>query len=169
MAITLELYLAHQVIRGDMRDDSGQRTIDVLNAATSQVIALGDALAASIHVQAPPARLGAVRIRRPQILIIVPQTVEALPPRRVRVGYVEKRLLHVGFGLGPFTVTGGVHVNPNEQNPIASLEHDASGRFFIPVTNACLKSQYDPRWSLPAELLFINRGAISYSYALAAA
>ena len=77
--------------------------------------------------------------------------------------------MQVGSGLGPFVITGTVHVNPNEQNPISSLEHDASGRFFIPVTQACLKSQYDPRWSLPADLLFINRAAISYSYLLAPA
>ena len=163
MAITLEVYLAHQVIRGNLRDDSGQRAIDVLNAAQRQIVTLSDAMAASMHAQAPPSKLAMVRIRRPQILLVVPQTVEALPPRRVRVGFVEKRPLSVGVGLGPFVVTGTIHVNPNEPNPINSLEHDPSGRFFIPITQACLTSLYDPRWSLQAELVFMNRAAISTS------
>ena len=169
MAITLELYLPHQVIRGNLREDSGQRAIDVLNAAGSQVVILTDALSASLHVQMPPSKLGVVRVRRPQILVIVPQSTATLPPRRVRVGYIEKRPFQVGFGLGPFVITGTVHVNMQEQNPITSLEHDASGRFFIPLTQGCLKSQYDPSWSLPADLIFINRAAITYSYPIAPA
>lgn len=164
MAITLEVYLDHQVVRGSLRDDSGHRAIDVLNGAQSQIITLTDALAASLHVQAPPSKLGVVRIRRPQILFVVPQAVEALPPRRFRVGFVEKRPLGVGVGLGPFVMTGTIHVNPNEPNPITSLEHDPGGRFFIPITQVSLTSLYDPRWSLKAELVFMNRAAIKLSF-----
>jgi hypothetical protein len=169
VAITLEVYLAHQVIRGKLRDDSGLRAIDVLNAATSQIVTLTDAMTASMHAQAPPARIGVVRIRRPQILLVVPQTVEALPPRRFRVGFVEKKPLAVGVGLGPFVVSGTIHVSPNEPNPITGLEHDPSGRFFLPITQATLTSLYDPRWSLAAELMFLNRAAVSCSYPLATA
>lgn len=166
MAITLEVYLAHQVIRGNLRDDSGQRAIDVLNAAQSQIVTLIDAMAASMHAQAAPTKVSMVRIRRQQILFVVPQTVEPLPPRRFRVGFVEKRPLAVGVGLGPFIVTGTIHVNPTEPTPITTLEHDPSGRFFIPITQACLTSLYDPRWTLNAELMFMNRAAISISYPL---
>ena len=164
MAITLEVYLQHQVIRGSLRDDSGHRSIDVLNGAQSQIITLNDAMAASLHAQAPPSKLGMVRIRRPQIQFVVPQTVEALPPRRFRVGFVEKRPLGVGIGVGPFVLTGTIHVKPNEPNPIISLEHDPGGRFFIPITKACLTSLYDPRWTLNAELVFLNRAAVTSSY-----
>jgi hypothetical protein len=153
VAITLEVYLEHQVIRGNLRDDSGQRAIDVLNSAQSQIVTLSEAMAASMHAQSPPMKVGLVRIRRPQILLVVPQTVEALPPRRFRVGFVEKRPLGVGVGLGPFVVTGTIHTSPNEPNPIISLEHDPSGRFFLPITQARLASLYDPRWSLQAELI----------------
>ena len=72
MAITLEVYLAHQVIRGNLRDDSRQRAIDILNAAQSQIVTLSDAMAASMHAQAPPSKLATVRIRRQQILLVVP-------------------------------------------------------------------------------------------------
>lgn len=166
MAIILEVYLEHQVVRGSLRDDSGQRAIDVLNSAQSQIITLADAMAASMHAQAAPIKMSLVRLRRPQILMVVPQTVEALPPRRFRVGFVEKRPLGVGVGLGPFAVTGTIHANPNEPNPIISLEHDPSGRFFIPITRARLTSLYDPRWSLDAELIFVNRAAVTLSYPL---
>jgi hypothetical protein len=166
VAITLEVYLAHQVIRGNLRDDSGQRAIDVLNAAQSQIVTLSDAMAASMHAQGPASKLAMVRIRRPQILLVVPQTVDVLPARRLRIGFVEKRPLNVSVGLGPFVVTGTIHVNPSEPTPITSLEHDPSGRFFIPITQACLTSLYDPRWSLQAELVFMNRAAISTSSSL---
>jgi hypothetical protein len=167
VAIILEVYLAHQVIRGTLRDDSGHRAIDVLNAATSQIVTLTDAMMASMHAQAPPTKVSLVRVRRPQILLVVPQTVEALPPRRFRVGFVEKKPLTVGVGLGPFIVNGTLHVSPNELNPITSLEHDPSGRFFLPITQATMTSLYDPRWTLSAELLFLNRAAIGCSYPLA--
>ena len=71
--------------------------------------------------------------------------------------------MSVNVGMGPFVVTGAIHVNPSEPTPITSLEHDPSGRFFIPITQACLTSLYDPRWSLQAELVFMNRAAISTS------
>jgi hypothetical protein len=164
VAITLEVYLTHQVIRGSLRDDSGHRVIDILNTAQNQIVTLSDALAASMHAQAPPSKLSLVRIRRPQILLVVPQSVETLPPRRFRVGFVEKRPFNVGVGIGPFVVTGTIHTNTTEPNPITSLEHDPSGRFFLPITQARISSLYDPRWSLNAELVFLNRAAIASSY-----
>ena len=43
---------------------------------------------------------------------------------------------------------------------------DPMGRFFVPFTQARLKSQYSPRWKVDGELVLINRGAISYSHLL---
>ncbi|MCC7367748.1 MAG: hypothetical protein IT306_04965 [Chloroflexi bacterium] len=169
MPATLEFYMVHQVIRGKLRDDSGHRTIDVLNAATSQVVTLTDALSASLHVQAPPTRIQQVRVRRTQVMLIVPQSVEPLPPRQFRVGFVEKKPMAVGVGIGPFIVTGTIHISPTEPQPLAALEHDPSGRFFIPITKATMTSQYNPNWSLSADLIFMNRAAITCTYPLATA
>lgn len=166
MAITLELYLEHQVIRGSFKDEPGQRPIDLLNSVAGGMIGLTDAWSASLHVEAPPVWLDAVRIRRSQILIVIAQDTAPLPPRRFRVGFVEKRPLRAVVGLGPFAVAGTMHVGSHEQASVITLEHDVSGRFFIPVTEAQVRSQYHPRWLVEADLMFINRAAIGYSYAM---
>jgi hypothetical protein len=165
VAITLDLYLDHQIIRGDLPSEAGLRPIDLVNAAMSGVLQLTDAWSVSLHAEAPPTRLDAVRVRRSSVLVIVPQGPAPLPPRIFRTGFVEKRKMQVEVGLGPFTVNGSFYVTGHEPESLTSLEHDASGRFFIPFTQACLKSQYSPRWKVESELLFVNRVAISYSFA----
>ena len=108
----------------------------------------------------------AVRVRRAQILMVVAQNTSPLPPRRFRVGFVEKRPLRAVVGLGPFAVAGTMHVGSHEQASVTTLEHDVSGRFFIPVTEAQARSQYHSGWVIEAELMFVNRSAISYTYAV---
>jgi hypothetical protein len=166
VAITLELYLEHQIIRGSFKDEPGQRPIDLLNSVAGGMIGLSDAWSASLHVEAPPVWLDAVRVRRSQILMVIAQNTTPLPPRRFRVGFVEKRPLRAVVGLGPFSVAGTMHVGSHEQASVMTLEHDVSGRFFIPVTEAQVRSQYHPRWLIEADLMFVNRAAISYSYAM---
>jgi hypothetical protein len=166
VAITLELYLDHQIIRGDLPIEEGQRPIDILNTAKGGVIQLSDAWSVSLHAEAPPAKMGAVRVRRNGILVVIPRSKVQLPPRVLRTGFVEKHPLRVEIGLGPFAVAGAYHVTGHEPETLASLEHDPGGRFFVPFTQARLKSQYSPRWKVDGDLMFVNRGAIAYSYLL---
>ena len=166
MGITLELYLDHQIIRGDLPMDEGQRPIDLLNSAKGSVIQLTNAWSVSLHAEAPPTHMNAVRVRRSGVLVVMLRTRVHLPPRRMRMGFVEKHPLRVEIGLGPFSVAGSFHVTGHESDTLASLEVDANGRFFVPFTEARLKSQYSPRWKVDADLMFVNRGAISYSYLL---
>jgi hypothetical protein len=163
VAITLELYLEHQIIRGDFKDEPGHRPIDLLNSVGGTMIVLSDAWSASLHAEAPPVRLDTVRVKRTQILLVVAQNTAPLPPRRFRVGFVEKRPMRAMVGLGPFSVAGTIHVGSHEQSSITTLEHDVSGRFFIPVTQAEVRSQYHPRWRIEADLMFVNRAAITFS------
>jgi hypothetical protein len=166
VATTLELYLDHQIIRGDLPMDDGQRPIDVLNTAKGGVIQLSDGWSVSLHAEAPPTRLGTVRVRRQNILVVIPRSKVQLPPRVMRTGFVEKRPLRAEIGLGPFAVAGSFYVTGHEPETLASLEHDPGGRFFVPFTQARLRSQYSPRWKVDSDLMFVNRGAISYSYTL---
>jgi hypothetical protein len=168
VAITLELYLEHQVIRGEFKDEPGQRPIDLLNSVAGGMVQLADAWSASLHAEAPPVRLDTVRVKRSHVLLVIAQNTAPLPPRRFRVGFVEKRPVRAVVGLGPFTVAGTVHVGTHEQAALANLEYDASGRFFVPVTDAEVRSQYHPRWRIDSGLMFVNRGAISYSYTVQA-
>jgi hypothetical protein len=160
--ITLELYLHHQVIRGDFQSELDKRPIDLLNAAVNSVITLSDAWSASLYAEAPPIRLGTVRVQRAQILLVIPQNPPPLPRRLFRVGFIEKRQVHAALGVGPFVLTGTAHVGAHELASIRGLENDTSGRLFIPVTQAAVRSQHALAWSLEAELLFLNRAAISY-------
>lgn len=163
MGITLELYLDHQIIRGDLATEDGVRPIDQLNAAKDGVIVLSDAWSVSLHAEAPPTRMESVRVRRAAILVVIPRSSVQLPPRILRTGFVEKHPLRVEVGLGPFSVVGSFHVTCHQPETLASLEHDAGGRFFLPITRARLKSQYSPRWKVDNDLMFLNRGAIHYS------
>ena len=167
MAITLELYLEHQIIRGSFgryKDDSNFRPIDLLNYVTGEIIELTDAWSASLHVEAPPAWLDTVRVKRSQILLVVAQDTTPLPPRQLRITFVEKRPFRAVLGLGPFSVSGTLHLNPQEQESLAALEHDSSGRFFVPVTDATVRSQYHKRWQIAAQVMFVNHGAIGYTH-----
>jgi hypothetical protein len=166
MVITLELYLDHQIIRGDLPTEEGHRPIDQLNNAKGGVIVLSDAWSVSLHAESQPVRMETVRVRRHGILVVIPRSKVQLPPRILRTGFVEKIPLRVEVGLGPFSVAGSFYVTGHESETLASLEHDAGGRFFVPFTQARLKSQYSPRWKVDGELMFVNRGAINYSYLL---
>jgi hypothetical protein len=166
VVITLELYLDHQIIRGDLPIEDGQRPIDLLNTAKGGVIQLTDAWSVSLHAEAPPTHLNTVRVRRHGIMVVIPKSKVQLPPRILRTGFVEKHPLRVEIGLGPFTVAGSCYVTGHEAETLASLEHDPGGRFFVPFTHSRLRSQYSPRWKVDGELMFVNRGAISYSYLL---
>jgi hypothetical protein len=163
---TLELYLDHQIIRGDLPMEEGQRPIDLLNTAKGGVIQLTDAWSVSLHAETPPTRMETVRVRRNGILVVIPRSRVHLPPRGLRSGFVEKRPLRVEVGVGPFFVAGSFYITGHEPESLASLEHDPGGRFFVPLTDGRLKSQYSPRWKVDADLLFVNRGAINYSYLL---
>lgn len=166
LAITLELYMEHQIIRGSFKDDPTHRPIDLLNSVAGGMIGLTDAWSASLHVEAPPVWLDVVRVKRSQILMVIAQNTSPLPPRRFRVGFVEKQPLRAVVGLGPFSVAGTMHVGSHEQASIITLEHDVTGRFFVPVTEAQVRSQYHPRWVIEADLMFVNRSAISYTYSV---
>ena len=84
VAITLELYLEHQIIRGDFKEEPGHRPIDLLNSVAGGMIALTDAWSASLHEEAPPVWLDTVRVRRAQILMVIAQNTTPLPPRQPR-------------------------------------------------------------------------------------
>lgn len=165
VAISLEMYLDHQIIRGDLRSDEGQRPIDLLNGVNGGIIQLSKAWSASLHAEAPPVWLDTVRIRRHQILLMIPRTTVILPPRIVRLGYVEKRPLQIRAALGPYVVQGAFHVTNHEHVPLTCLEMDVTGRFFVPLTDASLTSQYSTRWKVDADAVFVNRAAVSYTYA----
>ncbi|MFN8633834.1 MAG: hypothetical protein U0893_08275 [Chloroflexota bacterium] len=167
MAVTLEMYLEHQIVRGDLRSEEGQRPIDLLNGVNGGIIQLSNAWSASLHAEAPPAWLDTVRIKRNQILVMIPRTSVLLAPRIVRLGYVEKRPLHIQAAIGPYVVTGSFYVTNHEHVPLTALEQDVTGRFFVPLTDACLTSQHSTRWKVQADAMFVNRGAVSYTYASA--
>jgi hypothetical protein len=159
------MYLEHQIIRGDLRAEEGQRPIDLLNGVNGGVIQLSNAWSASLHVEAPPTWLDTVRIRRNQVLLMIPRTSVLLAPRIVRLGYVEKRPLRVSAAIGPYVVQGMFHVTNHEHVPLTSLEQDVTGRFFVPLTEATLTSQHSARWKVEADAMFVNRAAVTYTYA----
>src|SRR5262245_47373080 len=110
MGITLELYLDHQIVRGDLPTEEGLRPIDQLNSAKGGVFVLSDVWSVSLHAEAPPTRMESVRVRRHGILVVIPRSRVQLPPRILRTGFVEKHPLRVEVGLGPFSVTGSFYV-----------------------------------------------------------
>lgn len=164
MATTLELYLEHQIIRGDYRDEEGQRTIDLLNStASGAIIVLANAWSASLHHQAPPTRLHTARVRRPSVYMIVPPSGAPLPARRFRTHFSERQPIRAIVGVGPFTVAGTHYIGVHEQVSIVTIEHDPTGRFFIPITDCVVRSQYNPKWTFEAPVVFANRNAIAFT------
>jgi hypothetical protein len=161
---TVELYLRDQVVRGELRTDAGRRAVDVLNESPSGVIALGEASARSIHFfKGSATKLGAVRVQRAHVLLVVPYDASLLGPRQVRAGYVEKVPRSVAVGLGPFFLTGTLHVGRYDAPSIELAANDPGGRTFVPLTDVRLRSQYDAEWWLDVELLLLNRAAISFT------
>ena len=165
MAITLELYLEHQIVRGSYKssmDGSNFRPVDLLNYVTGDVIELTDAWSASLHVQAPPVWADVARVKRDRVYLVIPQDIGALPPRQVRVTFVEKRPLRAVLGLGPYAVTGTTYIPKDRDGVLGDLEHDPTGRYFVPATQAQVRSQYHPKWRVDADVLLFNHGALSY-------
>jgi hypothetical protein len=169
VAITLELYLEHQIIRGSFgryKDDSNFRPIDLLNYVTGEIIELTDAWSASLHMEAPPVWLDTVRVKRSHILLVIAQDTTPLLPRQLRITFVEKRPFRTVLGLGPFSVAGTMYLSPHELETVATLEHDSAGRYFVPITEAQVRSQYHKRWQVEAQVMFVNHGAIGYAHTL---
>lgn len=169
MAIALELYLEHQILRGNFQsalDGSNFRPIDLLNYVTGDVIELLDAWSATLHVKAPPVWVDVVRVKREHVLLVIPQHTEPLPPRQLRVTFVQKRPVRAVLGLGPFSVGGTLYVPNDRGDSLSDLEHDPTGRYFVPVTNAQVRSQYHPSWMVNADILLFNHSAMSYVHTL---
>lgn len=164
MATILELYLRDLAIRGELRNESNRRAVDLLNETSASVIALTDAWLRSVHVQAPPSKLGAVRVLRSEVLFVIPHDAAPPGPRRLRSGFVEKRPRPATVGIGPFFISGTIHVGPYD-SPSIELTGNESGieRPFIPITRARVTSQYHPAWSLDAGVVLLNRTAVTYS------
>jgi hypothetical protein len=169
VTITLELYLEHQIIRGDYQSsmgDSNFRPVDLLNYVTGDVIVLTDAWSASLHVQAPPVWVNVARVKRDQVYLVIPQNIEPLRPRELRITFVEKRPLRAVLGLGPFSITGTTYIPKDRKGDLAELEHDPTGRYFVPATQARVRSQYHPKWHVLADVLLFNHGALSYVHSV---
>lgn len=162
MTTAIELYLRDQVLRGDVRNESGRRVVDLLNESTSGVIELQDAWSGSVHYQALPARRGTVRVLRSQVLFAIPHDLAPTGPRQLRAGYVEKRPVPAAVDLGPFFVSGTIHVGPYDSSSIELVANDAGKLPFIPFTAAHITSQYDPAWSLDVGIVLVNRPAITF-------
>ena len=169
MTTAIELYLRDQIIRGELRNDSGRRAIDLLNESTSSVIELHDAWSGSLHIQALPARRGTVRVRRTEVLFAIPHDTARSGPRQLRSAYVEKRPLPAEVDLGPFFLSGTMHVGAYDKASIELSANDAGKVAFIAVTGAHVTSAYDASWSLDAGIVLVNRPAISYVCTPAAA
>ena len=163
MATTVELYLRDLIIRGELRTDSGRRAVDVLNESPSGVIALGEASSRSIHVRGRPTKLGAVRVQRGRVMLVIPYDASPLGPRQIRAGFVEKQPRSVAVGVGPFFLTGTIHVGRYDSPSVELAANDPGGRTFVPVTDARVTSQYDAEWWLEAGFVLVNRTAISYT------
>ena len=169
VAITLELYLEHQIMRGTFQsamDDTKFRAVDLLNFVTGDVIELTDAWSASLHVESPPNWFDVVRAQRQHVFLVVPHDLKPLPPPQHRVTVVEKQPLRAVVGLGPFSVAGTLYIPSDRQGTLSDVEHDPTGRYFIPITEAEVRSQYHPRWRVNADLLLFNRAAMTYVHKL---
>ena len=163
MATILELYLRDLAIRGELRNESNRRAVDLLNEPSSGVIALSDAWFRSVHVQAPPSKIGAVRVIRAHVLFVIPHDTAPPGPRRLRSGYVEKRPRPAAVGVGPFFVTGTIHVGPYDPPSIEATAHETGELPFVPITRARVTSQYHAGWALEAGVLLLNRAAMSFT------
>ena len=163
MATTIELYLRDQVIRGELRTDANRRAVDVLNETSSGMIALGDARSTSAHVRGAPTKLGPARVQRAHVLLVIPYDAAPLGPRQLRSGFVEKQPRSVAVGVGPFFVTGTIHVGRYDAPSTEPGANDPSGRTFVPLTDARLTSQYDVAWWLEVGFVLVNRTAIGFT------
>ncbi len=191
MAIVVELFLRDQVIRGELRDDSGRRVADVPNESGRSIVTLADARARSVHGHAPLVRLGTVQVQRALVLFVVPHDAQPPGPRQFRAGFVKKRPRPAAVGVGPFVVSGIIHVglydpptlevtaNAPERRLVVPLRQAHSsttmsassataGRLFVPVTQAHVTSEYDPTWALDVDVVLVNRPLMSYSRSLSA-
>jgi len=163
VATILELYLRDLAIRGELRNETNRRVVDLLNESAASVIGLSEAWFRSVHVQAPPNKLGTVRISRTQVLFVIPHDTAPPGPRRLRSGFVEKRPRPVAVGVGPYFVSGTFHVGPFDPPSLEVTGNETGDRSFVPITRARVTSQYHAGWSLDAGVILVNRAAISYS------
>jgi hypothetical protein len=155
-----ELHLLDQVSRGEPRAQASLRLVDLLNGAKDSLLVVRNGVARSLHVDLPPVTLGAVRVQRTQTLLVVPADPTLPGSARLRVGYIEKHPHRAQMGLGPLHVTATLHFGPREPATFEAFAYDASGRFFIPATDAIITSQYRADWSVETPLVYLNRVAV---------
>jgi len=158
----LKIYLRDQVIRGRLRGESSHRPVDVLNEASGGAITLDEASARGVHAAGSPIELGTVRVPRAQILFAIALEVAPQLPRQLRTGFVEKRPQPVTVGVGPFVVSGTIHVGRYD-SPTLEASGTDTGRGFVALTRARLTSQDDPEQPVDAIMVLLNRAAITYT------
>lgn len=164
MITTLELYLRDQVIRGELKNETGRRAVDLLNEPAGGMIVLNDAWSGSTYAEGPPVKLGTVRVQRSHVLFAIPHDVAPQLPKQLRSNFVEKRPVPVAVGAGPFLIVGMMHVGRYDLPSLDPGVNESKGRAFVPLTGAHLTSQHTPGQSLDVGVVLLNRTAISYTY-----
>ena len=161
-AIHGELHLRDQAIHGETRTQASLRIVDLLNGAKDSLLVVRNGVARSLHADLPPVAFGAVRVQRSQTLLVVPADPMQPGAARLRVGYIEKHPHRAQIGLGPLWVTAMLYFGPREPATFEAFVYDASGRFFVPATEAIITSQYRADWSLETPLVYVNRAAVDF-------
>ena len=131
-----ELYLDHQIVRGNLALESGQRPVDVLNSVKGGVIQLSDAWSVSLHADTAGPHGHRARAQERHSGGDLEKPGAAAAAAASGPGSSRKRPMRVEIGLGPFAVTGTFYVASHEQDSLVSLEHDPGGRFRAVHTGA---------------------------------
>lgn len=159
--VIVDAYLRNQTIRGELPGHQG-RPLDVPNNTLESFVILSNACSSSLHDPSLTTALGTVRLQKEHVLLVMPYD----PPSSVRglqAGWVSKQPVSVMIGVGPFTVSGSIHIAATGDSPsLEKILRNPSGRIFWPMNDATVASPHSADWSLEAAAIFVLYSQIAY-------
>lgn len=141
--VPVELLLRDQHIAGGLVVHDG-RVLDRFNGTRDDSLIVHQATARSLHYLDEGRPIDSARVRKARILLAVPHDAPPTgPPARNKL-WVERRPVAVELAVGPFVLSGTMHVSPREPLSLEELGRDDAGRAFIPITRATIRVLYGP-------------------------
>jgi hypothetical protein len=165
MSVAVELYAHRHVLLGVIDTGRG-RLSDYLNDATIDVVPLDHAWIGDLmRPEVLPGHLTPASFRKQDILLAA--ALDSLDPRAARPGYVHTTAVQIVASVGPYLVTGGLHLPPGTRFDPRRL-FGVGTRPFVPLTQARVTHQAYPRANAAHGAVLLRSDRVEFAGLLAA-
>jgi hypothetical protein len=162
LLVPLELYTAQHVLLGTV--ELGRRRLsDHLNDTSIEMVPLAEAWIGDLERPgAVPIRLAPANFQKRQLLLAVAMDRLDPPSGPFRPSYLRTSTVGVAASVGPYFVTGDIHLPPGGRFDIVRLFGQGS-RTFVPLTGAKIVYTPNPKIDAQHNVLLVRTDRVEFA------